>query len=593
MNCLRNPYLNQVFAVLAILTVYATWACAADDTVPGTLSVHATLNSIGIEWQIIGDDNHDAVCPVRYRKLGESVWKNFLPLFRVDYNGANTLAGSVLFLESATSYEINLSLADPDGGNENRMETVTTRNVPRLPKEGRIFHVIPGSGGGSGTENDPFQGVAAAQNIAAAGDIFLLHAGNYGGEIEFHVSGAPDNPVVWMGAGDGETAISGIRVSGDYLWLEGLTVRDRANALLTYSSPQGVVITRNYFYSNHYAVRLNHGGSNWHITDNTIVGDQIPGACSGSDCWSGEGIELEHTSGHVVAYNSISNTADGISYPHADCDIFGNEIFDTSDDGVEIDYGYANNRVWGNRISNSKNNGISFQPMNGAPWYVLRNQVAAPLESALKLRSGDRALIAHNTFVGWSGVVTYGSEFLSRFQSNNNLWISMQDRYVWESGHDDGFVPFWGLDLDYDGFDWGNSPYALKWKGVKYVTLADFTAATGLESHGIRVDKDTCFENLDIPAAPPARMPFQFLTLNSNCNAVNAGVVLTGINDDFSGPAPDLGAYEVGAALPHYGVRTIDFDGDGDSDGKDLAALSGRPGPMDVLAAAFAARFGI
>ncbi len=122
-----------------------------------------------------------------------------------------------------------------------------------------------------------------------------MHAGEYGGEVEFNASGAPDNPLVWRGAGDGETSIIGIRVSGNYLWLEGLTVRDMDNALLTYNAPEGVVICRNFFYNHHYAIRLNHGGGNWFITDNIVVGDHVPGACSGSECWSGEGIELEHT----------------------------------------------------------------------------------------------------------------------------------------------------------------------------------------------------------------------------------------------------------------------------------------------------------
>ena len=50
-------------------------------------------------------------------------------------------------------------------------------------------------------------------------------------------------------------------------------------------------------------------------------------------------------------------------------------------------------------------------------------------------------------------------------------------------------------------------------------------------------------------------MPFQYMTLRSNCNAVNAGLVLPNINDDYQGSAPDLGAYEVGAELPQYGPR--------------------------------------
>jgi hypothetical protein len=564
---------------------------AADPTTPGELTSHATLHSIGIEWQIVGDDDHDAQCLVQYRIQGTSTWNTFLPLYRVDDNGANTLAGSILFLKPATTYEVKLSLSDPDGGSQSRTEMIATRSRPRMPLGGRKFHVVPGSGGGDGTRETPFQGVAAAQSVAAAGDIFLLHAGDYSGEIEFTVSGAPGAYIAWKGAGDGAAVIDRIRVNADHIWLENLTVTNPDYGLLTYDAPEDVVVKNNIFLNCHYAIYLNHGGSNWTIVDNEIVGDQIPGACSDSACWSGEGIELGHTSGHVVAYNTISQVADGISYPHENCDIYGNDIFDTSDDGIELDYGYANVRCWRNRISNPKNNGISFQPVNGAPWYVLRNQVAAPLENAIKFRGADRALIAHNTLLGWSGVEASGSEYLSRVQSNNNLWISVQDRYVWESNSDDGFVPFWGLNLDYDGFDWGENDYAIKWKGVRYETLEDFRAGTGLEENGIRVDKDSCFETLTV-VQPPGSMPAQYLTLVSGCNAENAGVVLPGINEDYTGNGPDLGAYESGAMLPHYGMRIVDMDGDGDVDGADLSALAQTTTGLMELTAAFTNQFG-
>lgn len=585
-------YLKIISILLALLLLAVADAKAADDSVPGNLNIHATLRSIGFEWEIAGDDDHDAQCLVQFRIQGTSVWKEFLPLYRVDYNGANTLAGSILFLEPATTYEVNLTLTDTDGGSQNRTEIITTRNMPQMPAGGRIFHVIPGSGGGDGTESNPFQGIATAQGGAVAGDIFLLHAGNYDGEIEFTASGSPDNHIVWKGAGDGQTVIGRIRVNADHIWFENLTVKDQQYGLLTYNSPEDVVIRNNEFLNCHYSIYLNHGGSNWTITDNRIIGDQIPGACSDSACFSGEGIELNHTSGHDIAYNTISYVADGISYPHKNCDIYGNDIFDTSDDGIELDYGYANIRCWRNRISNPKNNGISFQPVNGAPWYVLRNQVASPLENAIKFRGADRALIAHNTFVGWSGVEASGSEFLSRVQSNNNLWISVQDRYVWESGSDDGFVPFWGYNLDYDGFDWGNYPYAMKWKGVRYIDLEAFSSATGLESHGIHIDKNICFETFDI-AQPPSSMPLQYLTLAEGCNAENGGIVLTGINEDYTGNGPDLGAYERGAPLPHYGIRDPDLDADGDVDGSDLAVLGQKTDGLQELLEAFAERFGL
>ena len=40
------------------------------------------------------------------------------------------------------------------------------------------------------------------------------------------------------------------------------------------------------------------------------------------------------------------------------------------------------------------------------------------------------------------------------------------------------------------------------------------------------------------------------------CAAIDAGAALPNINDSFSGKAPDLGAYESGRPLPHYGPRT-------------------------------------
>ena len=37
--------------------------------------------------------------------------------------------------------------------------------------------------------------------------------------------------------------------------------------------------------------------------------------------------------------------------------------------------------------------------------------------------------------------------------------------------------------------------------------------------------------------------------------AVDRGVVLPNVTDGFTGPAPDLGALEIGQTPPHYGPR--------------------------------------
>jgi hypothetical protein len=93
-----------------------------------------------------------------------------------------------------------------------------------------------------------------------------------------------------------------------------------------------------------------------------------------------------------------------------------------------------------------------------------------------------------------------------------------------------------------------------------FATLAEFQRATGQEAHGIEVDYDV-FENLKPP--DPARrydvyhaMDLKF-RLNPKGKAIDAGVLLPTINDNFTGRAPDLGAIELNQPEPHYGPRWI------------------------------------
>ncbi len=544
-----------IFSLFLIVSVSSV--DAVNDTVPAALQSYSTIQSIGFEWPITGDDNHNASVEVLYRELGSATWLTAQNLFRVDFEVYNMLAGSILFLESNTSYEVNLILSDSDGGGDNQTVTVATQKVPAMPMGGSTYHVIPGSGGGDGSVADPFKGINAAQSNAVAGDVFLLHAGDYGtqGQVFFTRSGSVNNHIVWKSAGDGDVVFNQIRMEADYVWLEGLhlLLPDGNTDYGIRTSPPGplnVVIKNNRFDNCHICIYLNDGGQDWYIVDNTIVGDNDPALGSN---FSGEGIELWHTSGHTVAYNSISRVADGISYPHINVDIFGNDIFDTTDDGIEGDFGHNNIRIWGNRIANAFNNGISFQPMDGAPWYVLYNQVAAPGEDALKLRSRiGRVLLAHNTLVAWNGPVSSDSVRMRNMQSNNNLWVSVQDRYIWENGGDSNMN--WRSYLDYDGFDWGNYIYAFKW-GDRLDDLVDFQNLTGQELNAIRIDRSTCFSSFDIPGPPPISVPPQYLSLNPGCNAVDAGLVLANINDGYTGTAPDLGAHEINATPWQYGPR--------------------------------------
>ena len=87
-------------------------------------------------WTIAGDDNENGVVSVRFREQGQDVWRAGLPLRRVPagtnegFSWDNKHAGSIFDLLPATTYVIELSLVDPDGGDATQTIEVTTRPVP-------------------------------------------------------------------------------------------------------------------------------------------------------------------------------------------------------------------------------------------------------------------------------------------------------------------------------------------------------------------------------------------------------------------------------------------------------------------------------
>src|SRR3954470_20326692 len=114
-----------------------------------------TLINLGFEWLVEGDDNRNAQVDIAYRRRGDAAWKAGMPLLRMtgeriyqsdgvfNLKTPNMFAGSVLDLEEDTTYEVRLSLSDPDGGKAVRIVTAKTRAEPRPAAGGRIYHVYP------------------------------------------------------------------------------------------------------------------------------------------------------------------------------------------------------------------------------------------------------------------------------------------------------------------------------------------------------------------------------------------------------------------------------------------------------------------
>jgi hypothetical protein len=643
--------------VIALL--FASMIAAQNGTVAQRFVVEPpTLISLGFEWRIDGDDNRNAQVAVSYRRKGERVWKEGLPLMRIgherinenalQYVVPNGFAGSIFDLEPGTEYECRFVLTDPDGvsGKREQMVTVRTRSEPVPFAGGHVYHVYPP--GFSGTKQEPaFTGLLAAYYTGSSGsdnfntypprvepgDTILVHAGLYkddryrygaglgtvsSGTYFLTQSGTPDKPIVIKGAGDGEAIFDGdgaynlfnVMAANDN-YFEGLTIRNTDLAfqagLKRITGSSGLTIKRCRFENVGRAIYTDWSGSaNYYIADNVMVGRFNPNYLMGftGRTWQNlpefnpklvsEYAVKVYGSGHVVAYNAISNFHDGVdvaTYGNPDpgklpvsIDFYGNDVFNVEDNCIEADGGAHNIRIFRNRCFNHGHRALSVQPAFGGPVYFIRNLVYhAPEGGAVKFTASSAGIVVyHNTFIApvkpmllaasnvhyRNNLVLGKSETLETFSVETNTNYSSSDY--------NGFRPNEGAPFS---FEWSSPPFGTlanfpgeagklpfqqqvqleaKSREVRrFKTLKEYSVATHQDEHSVLVDYDV-FVKVAPPGPDPRTLykPADFdFSLREGSVAIDAGVRLPGINDDFTGRAPDLGAYEFGRPAPHYGPR--------------------------------------
>src|SRR5271163_4872617 len=119
---------TMTYRNLVYLFLVAMGPDAENSTQTGRFVVeHPTLLNLGFEWGIRGDANRNATVTVEFRVVGESGWRQALPLVRIggenvyrrkenlDYRVPDGFAGSILNLQPGTEYECRFQLQDPDG----------------------------------------------------------------------------------------------------------------------------------------------------------------------------------------------------------------------------------------------------------------------------------------------------------------------------------------------------------------------------------------------------------------------------------------------------------------------------------------------
>ncbi|MDQ8194802.1 chondroitinase-B domain-containing protein [Coraliomargarita sp. SDUM461004] len=574
------------------------------DIVPGDLVVDTpTLENLGFRWFVEGDRNSNATVEVAYRRKGEVQWSPGLSMLRInheiaarhqgrDFRTENLFAGSIMFLQPDTDYQVKFIMHDPDGGapDEAKIINTRTRSEPLARNNGNVIHVYPVEHPDYKLVGSKHIDIREAFDTVQAGDLIYLHEGIHSsGDLPIILknSGSRSHPIVIRGAGAGKSIIEGegletdiFRIPGaSHLIFEDLTLRT-ANAAIRTSvdgladskGPGASWLTVRRCHIENVRIGIwtySQNSKNWYIADNIITGideEWYPRPRSGYMDGSHTGINV-YGQGHVVCHNRISGFSDSIAianyYPPSldihkqalNIDFYNNDVSCATDDTIEADYGCHNIRIYNNLCYNA-HTGISVQPAYGGPVYLIRNEIFGISELSFKWNMAPSGVIAyHNTLV--SAGVGFRSPLWSNSHLKNNLILAGQGRGALYTGALDpntSTMNYNGWFADSSLTDW------FRWRQstaetTAYSSLEAFRDATGYETDGIMVDYDD-FVGLTFVEPGRSYLPSEFdIRLNSNAKAVDVGAKLSNVNDNYTGSAPDLGAIEYGSQRPQYGPR--------------------------------------
>ena len=560
----ESVVVRVVIALIVLGGLFPSTARAQNATAPGTVSApFPTLQAITLEWAIGGDADLDGAVTVRYRPAGQTQWRDAMPLRRIPagtnqgFAWANRHSGSIFDLAPATTYEIELSLLDPDGGQETRGLSVTTRAVPAPAGDSVLRPVTPGD----------FSGIAAN---AQPGDILLLGPGTYPG-FSFGRDGTAARPIVIRGR-------PGAVINGEvglffrsHVHLEALTVNGR----IRFNGSKSISITR--CTVNASATEFGGDGivaylrpENAYIADNTVVGTTVWAESSfgvnGNN--RGEGI-LVTGPGHVIIHNRVSGFRDNISLvedseaqDQFSIDIANNELGEAADDAIEADFCFHNCRVMRNRVTNAFI-AFSSQPGLGGPTYFIRNSAYNVPHVAFKLYRGSSGdVLLHNTVVkAGDALGMYPGVPVSRLLTRNNLFIGGAPGTFNGFGNGSGQVMAIadlatnGSSLNFDAFGSDLGTFNGRFASVNFSSLATMRSLT-TETNGIRVDRSVFAKTIAAPSAPLTKYAPQDLRPLIG-SPLDAGQIIANLNDAFTGVAPDIGAHEANTDPILYGPRKI------------------------------------
>jgi hypothetical protein len=345
----------------------------------------------------------------------------------------------------------------------------------------------------------------------------------------------------------------------DWIWIEGFEMRfygtTTSGCGVCTINASHVVVRRNRIHNLQLGIFINWTGGDDRGNDTRIEYNEIYDPPVNEWAWKAvKGSSMEGTAivlrghiGAIVRGNDVHNFFNGIYTGSSaalenpavafDADIYNNRIHHVSDDGLEPEGACINQRFRNNTIDTMLV-GISLAPVTYGPVWVMRSTFTNFSGTSIKwdMNSDGAVLIYHNT--SWTNASGLNAMSMlrpaHRAVMRNNIFQG--NGYAFE----ESFTGSTRHDWNYDNWYTTRAGPHFKWENVNYATIADLCKATGLECNGHESPPGL---------VNPGGGNFTLLSTSPN---IDRGVLIPGINDNFSGSAPDVGAFEsaFGAPLP-------------------------------------------
>jgi len=331
-----------------------------------------------------------------------------------------------------------------------------------------------------------------------------------------------------------------------WIWIEGLEMRYYGCGVCAVNASH-LVVRANTMQHCHLGVYARWNGTPDQGNDSRIEENEIfdppvnewPWAAVKGTSMEGTAIVVRGHIGAIVRGNRLHQIFNGIYVGTSadledpetawDVDVYDNRITRISDDALEPEGAGINWRFRENVIQDTLV-GLSFAPVTQGPVWALRNLVGGFHGTSIKwARNSDgQVFLYHNTF--WSGDPNLSAMSMitpvRNVTARNNIFsaagYSLDANQSGLSGHS------W----DFDNW-FSASASKVRWERKIFNNLQALCAAAGQECGGWNTVPgliDPASGNFGLTAESPNR---------------NRAAPLPGINDTFSGSAPDVGALEM------------------------------------------------